>query len=474
MFNLVKLFTTPYLEVQWDNVVQQNLKPRYRGQTHARLPIRLFNLLKGLGSVQSKRVEGTWMTSVMDYCYLLDRLVDSPELRLKITETTTELSSEILGQVSEEMGIGLSVAVVTELFDVQTSTICKIKGLATKRPDWKCILKDNRTMVVEAKGSVNKYTSNQQLREAVRQKATLPANIKIASASLLNEDMVSTMRIVDPPVMDDNIPDEMKRHIFRANHYASVFSFLGEDVLSLYFEKMAKRLNGRIDGREMGDKNHMFHELNYNAPQIRHNNKDYSGHLYGPVENQYLFLGVDKRLLSYDGFMDFNDADEEDVEEKDGNIYYTHSDGILVINVVDSERFLEENHMESMGVNIDNIALNDIDSIKDSSFKRYAKYLIEKCGATTEIIDGGRVKASLGDKMQTYCFYHARNLKRYEPSDRALIRIEELLGDQSSILVTNLVISGDVFGVPTVDRTAFERIANDGADEVVIKEVFGL
>ncbi len=53
--NIARLFSTPTIEVEWDNVVQRSVKIAYQGTTHAQLPIRLFDLLLGLGSVQSKR-----------------------------------------------------------------------------------------------------------------------------------------------------------------------------------------------------------------------------------------------------------------------------------------------------------------------------------------------------------------------------------------------------------------------------------
>lgn len=471
MFNIVKLFSAPTLEVEWDDVVRQNLKPSYQGRNNAQISIRLFNLLKGLGCVQAKRVNSTWLTSLMDYNYLLERLIDAPELKLKITETTSLLGSERLGRVSEEFGIGLSVVVTSELFDLQPSTISKITNINTKRPDWRCILRDNRTMVVEAKGSSNQYTSNSQLKDAIVQKNEVPANIGIATASLLNENSSSKMTLVDPPIIDDGEPNERKRHIFRANHYASVFSFLGEDVLSLYFEKMAKRLSGRIGAREMDDKEMMFVDLNYNVPHIRIDDREFAGHLYGPVDDQYIFLGVDKNLLSYQGFMTFNDANEEKLIQKDYNSYYIHTDGILVVNIVNSARFFEDYNIESIGVSEDNIALSDLDSIKSSSYKRYVKYLLDKCGATTKWINGG-LKARLGEVDQNYYFYHVSNLKNYNPSYRALMNIQRVMFGHNGVLVTNLSICDINLGCPCIDRNDFEQIAASHGASKVVKSIF--
>ena len=298
MINPVRLLSAPYIDVEWDNMVQASLKPYYRTLTHARIPIRLFDLLKGIGSVQPRRVNPSWMSSMLDYGYLIERLDDTPDLKMKITETRTALGSEMLTEVSELMGVGLSVVVVSKLFDVQPSTIHKIIGVASRRPDWECLLKDNRILLVESKGTTNKATSTQQLKSAIEQKNAMQGDVKVAAASVLNEMVASKMMIVDPPVIEGGAADKNKRHVFRAWHYTSLFSFLGDDVLSLYFEKMAKRLSGNIGVEEMEDKQLIFNELIYNAPSLTINNENYAGHLYGPIKEQFIFLGVDKKLLT--------------------------------------------------------------------------------------------------------------------------------------------------------------------------------
>ena len=137
MLNPLRIFASPQIEVEWDDVVKNNLKPIYRTQNNARVPIRLFDLLKELGSVQSKRLHPSLMKSMMDYDYLFDLIENTPELKLRITDIKAYLGSEFLTVVSGDMGIGLSVVVTSQLFDVDKSTICKIIGTG-RRPDWKC------------------------------------------------------------------------------------------------------------------------------------------------------------------------------------------------------------------------------------------------------------------------------------------------------------------------------------------------
>ncbi len=413
------------------------------------------------------------MASLMDYGYLLERLSDTPDLKLKITETRNQFGSEMLTEVSELMGIGLSVAVITELFDVQPSTIGKIINVPKRRPDWRCLLRDNRTLLVEAKGSIYKTKSKLQLNEAVEQKNAMQGDLKVATASLLNETHSSEMKIVDPPIFNDELPNNMKKHIFRAIHYASVFSFLGEDILSLYFEKMAKRLSGEIGNEEMADKELMFEELQYQSPSIVLNNKAYAGHLYGPTDNLFLFLGVNKDLLSYRGFTSFRDADEECLIEKGGNQYLIQSDGIIVVKVIDPDSFLSEHQIDSVGIGYDNIVLKDIDSIRDSSFKRYIKYLLEKRYGGVDVIDDGGLRVTINGELRTFYCYHLRNTKGKHPQPRTIRKMAEMMDGKYGVLVTNANIQREEMGFPCIVRADFEIIAEARADVDFLGEVFG-
>ena len=470
MLNPIKLFTSPWIEVEWDDVVKNGMRPNFSAINNTRVPIRLFDLLKGLGSVQSKRLNPSLMKSLMDFDYLLDLIVNDLDFKLRIADIKTNNGSELLTVVSGDLGIGLSVVVVSQLFDVDKSTICKIIG-AGKRPDWKCLLKDGRVMLVESKGSTSQYKSKTQLTEAVDQKNHCQGNIRIATATLLNETVSSKMRIVDPPIIEGEESGDMCRHVFRANHYTSVFSFMGEDVLSLYFEKMAKRLSGQIRDVEMEDKEMMYNELQYNAPSVRYVGNDYSGHLYHTGENHFIFLGVDKRLLSYRGFMNYVDAVEEHTREFRGNEYVVYTDGILVVNVKNSYSFFEEYQIESIGLGYDHIALSDIDSIRGSSFKRYVKYLLEKCDLDVEMTDNGSLRVQYGGRQKVFVVYHVqKNSSR--GSWKQVAKVTDFMQNHEGILVTNLLLPKREIDFRCIDRSDFDVIAESIGNVDVVREIF--
>ena len=473
MLNPIKLFASPLIDVEWDDVVKNSLKPVFRVGYNARIPIRLFDLLKGLGSVQSKRLKPSLMKSLMDFDYLLELIANDPKLKLKIADIKANNGSELLTVVSGDLGIGLSVVVTSQLFDVDKSTICKIIGTG-RRPDWKCLLKDGRVMLVESKGSTSRATSNNQLTDAVDQKNHYPGDVRIATATLLNETVSSKMRIVDPPVVADGNVGNMRRHVFRANHYASVFSFMGEEVLSLYFEKMAKRLSGEIREAEMEDKEMMYNELQYHAPSLEYGGVEYCGHLYYTGPDQFVFLGVDKRLLSYRGFIGYEDAEEDQMREYRGNEYVIYTDGIIVVNIKNSNTFFDENPIESIGLGYDHIVLSDIDAIRGSSFKRYVKYLLEKCGGMVDVEDNGSLQVGNGEKHREYVIYHVQKNGNRQSTGRQIERAKEMMEEHKGVLITNLWMPKSQLGFQCIDREAFDIIASARGNVEVIRDMFML
>lgn len=473
--SLIQLFSEPTFEVELDPAIQGSLKPQYQqsNNVNVTLPIRLFDLLKNLGCVQPRRTKPSFLKSLMDYGYLLERLYSTPELKLKIQETREQMGSETLQEVSELMGIGLSVTVVSKLYDVQQSTIQKIIGVSSTRPDWKCCLKSGESLLVEAKGSSSRDTSKKQLTHAVEQKQAQNGDIKIATATILNETKASSMKIKDPTIFPEDNNGNMKQHVYRANHYASVFSFLGDDVLCLYFEKMAKRLSGKIKSTEMNDKQNMFETLSYDNPFVTIGKKDFSGHLYNiqtdQFQKQFLFVGVDTKLLSYHGFMDYQESDDEIQVTKNDNQFFIHTDGIMIVNVLNPDSFMEEYQIKSIGVSLDQIALSDIDSIRGNSFKRYVKYLLEKCFEKVTWTDYGSLKVVENDDEIEYYIYHTHNVKF---SQQQRNKILSFMNEHHGVLVTNLMIPKELFSFKCVNRDDFAYISEMKADSRSVSEVF--
>lgn len=473
MNNFDKLFNNPSIEVVWDDNVRNYLKPEYQNQNSAIVQVPLHVLLSGLGSVQPKRVTPKLITTLMDYSYLLDQIDDDNLVfKLRITETRNSLGSEMLTETSELLGIGLSVVIVTQLFDVQPSTISKIIGIPTRRPDWRCYLNDGRQLQVEAKGSTNKFTSNQQLKSAIGQKRSLQSDISIATATVLNENTLSKMTIKDPPAENRDVREYMQRLLFRAYHYSSVFSFLGDGDLSLYFENLAKHIAGLISQDEMNDKELLFNDLTYNGPSIKIANDDYCGHLYGPIGIHYLFIGINKSLLKFQVFKDFTDDVGTRRIDKEGNDYIIYRDGIIIVNVKNATSFQNEYHIQSIGVSLDRIALTDLDSIRGNSFKRYVKYLLNKINYDVIWEGNGVLSITDNNKSIRYFIYHVPNSNHGKLTPIKGVKLIDFVKTNPFIIVTNLQLSEVQFKFPYIDRSDFIRIADSYGDKEVIRAIF--
>ena len=160
--------------------------------------------------------------------------------------------------------------------------------------------------------------------------------------------------------------------------------------------------------------------------------------------------------------------------ERGGNHYLISPDGILVVNVLNSEVFFKENNIQYLGEKYDRIVLKDLDSIRGNSFKRYVKYLLDKCCGETRWADNGALMASVDGEEKAYFIYHVHNTKRNTPSRKTLERLAAFMDGRKGVLVTNLRIPSEKYNGPCVDRNAFERIADNDADQRVLKDVFGL
>lgn len=340
--------------------------------------LNLYRLIYLIGTIQSRRFSPTTRQKFSDFSALLERIqFQTPELRIKIEETRARLGAEELTQMSEDFGVGISAEIASTLFPLDISTVQKIKTTGT-RPDWEGQTNSGLIMIVEAKGSINQTTADRQLIDGRSQKASAFGDIKIVSSTLLKENEISVTRLVDPPIGPDDTDPQLQRKILRAGHYASVFNFLGHPALSKYFSQMQKRLSQTITVEEQTLKNLIYIELRDDYNHVTFQDKTFTGTFYHIKAEKYLYIGVDIQLISYQGFLNFQDYETDINVTINSNHFILFRDGILIIEI---ERILEF----ALIVNIDNIqnyqektGLRDIDKMNGISFETYIKYLLEK------------------------------------------------------------------------------------------------
>jgi len=377
-----KLFQSKNILVEIDPIVLPQTSLIDRINTTQTISFSLYKLIYHIGTIQSRRFATSNRLKFIDKLDLLEKIYsNNPEFRLKINDIRVNNGSETLKSITEDLGIGISVVLAEKFFDVNSSTIQKIYGTG-KRPDWKCQFNDGRILVVEGKGSISIDTSRTQERNALVQKTKEPGDIQIASLSIFKENEISCNRYIDPPIESDEMDSELKKHILRAGHYASVFSFLGNSRLSKYYSQMRKRLLGTITTKEQNLKNNEFNSLYYSEPIIEFNNIDFVGNFFKIEEDSFLFVGVDKRLLSYNGFINFNDLNYDIEIDQDENHYILYRDGILIIEVNNFSVFSKIIDKEKIKNYQENITISDIDEMNEISFSKYFEYLLDKIGFT--------------------------------------------------------------------------------------------
>lgn len=430
----------------------------------------LYKLIYHIGSIQTRRFAPSNRLKFLDKSDLIEKIYsDIDEFRVRINDIRTINGSETLTSISEDFGVGISVVIAENLFNIKRSTIQKIYGTG-RRPDWKCQTRNNRILVVEAKGSISMQTSLQQEVDALEQKTKEAGDVKVASLTVLNENSVSTNRFLDPPIENSDISPMMENHILRAGHYASVFSFLGNSKLSKYYSQMRKRLEGSIRSYEQLEKDDTFRELRTNDPVINFENKEFVGSFYEVEHKKNIFVGVDKELLSYSGFIEFCDYENDTDTLVEGNHYILFKDGVLIVEIERIEMFSDIVIVDKIKNYQSKITVSDIDEMNGVSFSKYFISLLERNGFTNirEEAEIGYVPADITAEFNNITYYFELKIYRNKKMSRnAIAKVHDYSRKVSNgkyILVTNGKVRSeniDNFNLTIIDRDALKKIAKN-------------
>ncbi len=349
------------------------------------ISVNLYKLIYAIGTIQTRRNAPSNRQKFLDKADLIEKIhSNTRDFRVNINDIRNFRGSEVLKTISEDFGVGISVIVAMNLFNIKYSTIQRIYG-NDKRPDWSCQTFDNRILIVESKGASSQTTLDTQRTNALVQKQRRNGDVKVASFTLIKENLISTTSFLDPPISPDNMDSEMNNRILRAGHYSSVFSFLGHSVLSKYFSQMRNRLSNSITPEEQNQKDRIYIRIRDRYSNIDYNEKNYVGTFYQIDDINYLFIGVDRELISYDGFNNFNDYENEIDETINQNHYLLFRDGILIIEIKNINRFSDIIDISDIKNYQEFITISDVDSMTELSFEKYISYLLKKNGFETTI-----------------------------------------------------------------------------------------
>jgi hypothetical protein len=468
--DIAALFQNKNIQVVIDPLLLPHIKSADKITTQRIISFNLYQLIYHIGTIQSRRFAPSNRLKFLDKIDLIEKIYSNTnEFRIKINEIRQINGSETLISISEDFGIGISVVVAESLFNIKRSTIQKIYGTG-RRPDWKCQLTDNRIFVAEGKGATSIATSNTQQVRALDQKTREPGDIRIASLTVLNEDTISTNRYLDPPIENDNVTPEMQNHILRAGHYASVFSFLGNSRLSRYYSQMRKRIEGIITSQEQNLKDTTFRELRFNDPTISFKEQDFVGSFYNIQNVKFLFVGVDKRLLSYQGFISYNEF-ESDVEETiQDNVFILYKDGVLVIEILNIDVFSDIVNISVIKNYQDNITISDIDEMNEISFSKYFEYILKENGFTNLTEQTNRndlfvdLSATKGNQIFYFEYKLFRNKRIGRDSIQQVSEFRRRLDNGKLILITNAKLTNTQFdneNIIIIDREKLDQLTKN-------------
>ena len=443
---VITRFRNLEISVTIDPQLLPNLDCADKVSTQRNISVNLYKFIYAIGTIQTRRFAPSNRQKFNDKADLIEKIYsNTTEFRVKLNEIRQICGPEVLKSVSEDFGVGFSVIIAENLFNIKYSTIQRIYG-NDKRPDWECQTNDNRILIVESKGSSSDATSNIQEVRALIQKNRRNGDIKIASLTVINEDEISTNRSLDPPINPDNMDFEMKNRILRAGHYSSVFSFLGHSVLSKYYSQMRKRLLKSITPNEQNEKNNIYFKLRDVLPNVGFRNKTFTGSFYNIDQETFLFIGIDKRLISYQGFLEFNDYENEIDETINDNHYILFKDGILIIEIKQIIEFSNIVIPEQIKNYQENITISDVDAMTEISFEKYVNYLLIQNGFETKLEQ--KLKDSRADivgwKNNKKYLFELKLFKKKRVDKRVieqLIQYSQIKDTDKVILITNAEIS---------------------------------
>lgn len=458
------------ISVTLDDLLLSLIDDNDKISTSREITFNLYRLIFSIGTIQTRRFAPSNRMKFLDYSDMIEKIYDNTnEFRIRLDEIREKIGNEKLNRISEDFGAGISIVIAEKLFNIKFSTIQRIHG-TDKRPDWKCQTLDNRTLIVESKGSSSQSTSNNQEVRALQQKLRRVGDVRIASMTVLNENKISTNRFIDPPIETNNIDNELQNKILRAGHYSSVFSFLGFSLLSKYYSQMRNRLLNQLTEEEQIRKNNLYFKLREKYPIIEFNDKVYSGSFFLVKDSSYMFVGVDRQLLSYEGFLEFEDYQQDTDESIAENHYIQFQDGILIVeinNISVFENIIDKGRIQSYQ---DNVTIMDIDSMNEISFEKYIRHLLNQTGFITE--SEVRFKDAIADILairnnQRYVFeIKLSNNKRLPISSiQQLFRFKQYNNIKKTILITNSEVYNkheiEMEGMIIIDREILRMIIKD-------------
>jgi len=371
-----------YVEVTLDSDLYTSIKEHNPGMLLSatmRIQINLFKLMIAIGTIQTRSHQPTQLMKLNRANDLIYLIKSGSVFSINKTQ-----DADWNGSISEDLGIGLSIMIAHHFFKLKWSMLGKIIRSNETKPDIKCMTSLIKELIIEAKGTThNYYRERTQIPDSSGQKdnPNVQADIRVASCSLLKENLISNVHFSDPPVLSPNNPEYTKR-LLMADHYSRVFNFIGQKELSVYFSLMKKRIINDTEFKEYPYKEELYGKIKQHYIEIVHENKHFLGNIDKTGEDNYLFTGVDKDLISLQGFLNFEDYNDKDFIQNN-NKFHVLSDGICIGNITNLVPFNELMDVSAIKSYHEFTTIQDLDHMRGSLIIDFFSYIFNKLGVDT-------------------------------------------------------------------------------------------
>lgn len=284
------------VDTQFNNQVTYNIS-----LPPTEMTFKIWELIFGLGEKLTTQFEPTLRNKLFDYSPLIDKIHGDTDFKVLITRIRTEFGPEVLGDTSKEIGVAISLLVMNKYFDTPNSNISRV-NTTRLRVDYSGVTNQNHTIALEAKGSSSLSTLTKRIAHGKDQLATSSANIKVVVGTLINEDVCSIVKIIDPPG-DYLTIDKLKFYSAKAINLSGLFNFLGHPELSKYFDLMSKRILKEGYEGIAAEKEYLYSKINYQYLDFKYRGHKYKGTVI-KFDESYIFTGINANAI---GFYDFID-----------------------------------------------------------------------------------------------------------------------------------------------------------------------
>jgi hypothetical protein len=449
------------IELTIDPSLQNGIQASYRNNTPLRFNFTLFNLIYSIGSCRSVDI-----TCSNKFAIALDFVgifADMNELRASIEDKTIEQKIEM----SKLIGEGLSCLIAEKLYNIEKSTISRIKRKSNEsKPDFQGY-DQNLKIVWEAKGSMD--TIDQSVIDyAKQQKIKEPANIAFASFATIKSQSITKVVIEDPTSIPENT---IQRKLSRIRHYVDTFNFIGQAELSRYFRLLGIRLEKEsINFPEFDEKIDLYKKIKKNYVRIPIKGKNYLGSIerIGEYEeSNFLYVGFDEKLISIDGFSNFTDY-EEDIryEQKNKtkiNTFIITRDGICYGHIQDLA-LLEKNigskiNIKKIPYYRDVLSIRDLDNMLHFQLEEEIAYLFRREGFVVkkESFEGDKRYDIVATKNGKTFFVEVKKGMAIKPFGK-IREYKEKQKTGNFILITTMKLSDeDIDYAKNLDITIIDR-----------------